>query len=215
VLSNITHRIGRPSPALVLSALALFVALGGTSYAVVKNSVTSAAIKNNEVRSKDIRNGQIRSSDVRDRSLLAADFKAGQLPAGLKGEPGAPGRDGTNGTNGTNGATGPAGPSDAWRLTATGNANGITLPVGSYVQTGVVRFTTGGNPMQCVLYRQPEGSLRVGTSYTASGAGGGGTLAIGSAFTNTVPAKLWVGCSGGGSESILPQLTFIKVGTLH
>ncbi len=37
--------------------LALFVVLGGTSYAVAAGSIDSRAIKNNTVRSTDIRNG--------------------------------------------------------------------------------------------------------------------------------------------------------------
>ena len=56
----------RISPGLVLAAIALAVALGGTGYAAVnalpRNSVTSVQVK--------------------DRSLLAKDFKLGQLPRG-------------------------------------------------------------------------------------------------------------------------------------
>ena len=71
----------------VMATLAVFVALGGTSYAVATGSVDSREIKNNTVRSKDVRN----------RSLLAKDFKRGQLragptgPKGDKGDAGAPG----------------------------------------------------------------------------------------------------------------------------
>jgi hypothetical protein len=43
-----------------LGALALFVALGGTSYAVATGSIDSREIKNSTVRSKDIRNGGVR-----------------------------------------------------------------------------------------------------------------------------------------------------------
>ena len=77
--------------------LALFVALGGTSYAVATGSIDSREVKNNSIRSKDLRNNDVRSRDVRDGSLLSRDFKAGQLPAGarglqgLRGPQGAPG----------------------------------------------------------------------------------------------------------------------------
>ena len=57
--------------------MALFVALGGASYAAIKipkNSVGAAQIKKNAVT----------SAKVKDRSLLAKDFKAGQIPAGAK-----------------------------------------------------------------------------------------------------------------------------------
>ena len=86
----------RPSHGTVVAYLALFLALGGTSYGVATGSIGSRGIKNNSVRSKDIRNddvrgkdirtGTIRSSDVANGSLLAKDFKRGQLPAGPPGQ---------------------------------------------------------------------------------------------------------------------------------
>jgi len=57
----------RPSPALVISCIALFVALGGVGYAAA--TIGSAQIKNNSIRGKDIRNGTIRSRDVRKNAL--------------------------------------------------------------------------------------------------------------------------------------------------
>jgi hypothetical protein len=77
-------RLHRPSPAMSVALVALFVALGGTGYAVVKlpkNSVGSEQIKANAVRSSEVSNG----------SLLARDFKAGELPAGAPGLPGGKG----------------------------------------------------------------------------------------------------------------------------
>ncbi|MEA2492586.1 MAG: hypothetical protein QOJ29_497 [Thermoleophilaceae bacterium] len=72
----------RPSPAMTVALIALFVALGGTGYAAMKlprNSVGSAQLKSDAVR----------SSKVKNRSLLAKDFKAGQLPRGARGAPAA------------------------------------------------------------------------------------------------------------------------------
>src|SRR4051812_35665586 len=71
---------------MVVALMALFIALGGSSYAALK--VGSKQIVNNSVRSKDIRNNDVRSTDVRNRSLLKKDFKPGQLPAGPQGPPG-------------------------------------------------------------------------------------------------------------------------------
>lgn len=89
----------RLSYANVVSTLALFLALGGTSYAALV--VTGKNIRNNTVASADIRNG----------SLLRKDFKAGQLPgAGTPGTtvPGPAGAPGPGGTGG-GGAAGPQG----------------------------------------------------------------------------------------------------------
>ena len=56
------------TPSLIISVMALFVALGGASYAAIKipkNSVGAAQIKKNAVT----------STKVKDRSLLATDFR--------------------------------------------------------------------------------------------------------------------------------------------
>jgi len=75
----------RPSPAMVVALLALFVALGGTGYAVTalpKNSVGAKQLKKRAVTTKKLRNNAVTSAKVRNRSLLARDFKAGELPSG-------------------------------------------------------------------------------------------------------------------------------------
>jgi hypothetical protein len=77
-----------------MATVAVFIALGGSSYAAltitgrnVKNSSLSGRdIKNNSVTGKDVKG--IRTTDVTDRSLLAKDFAPGQLPKGEKGEKG-------------------------------------------------------------------------------------------------------------------------------
>jgi hypothetical protein len=107
VLSEFRRRL---TYANVMATIAVFVAVGGSSYAalrvgskqIVNNSVRSADIRNNDVRGKDVRNNTLTGADVRDLAsgdvtnggLLAEDFAPGQLPAG---PPGPPGRDGVNG----------------------------------------------------------------------------------------------------------------------
>ena len=46
----------RPSPALVIACIALFVSLGGVSYAVATGSIDSREIRNNTISSNDVRN---------------------------------------------------------------------------------------------------------------------------------------------------------------
>jgi len=77
----------------VVSLCALFIALGGTSYAVARNSIDTREIRNNDVRSwdirnstirsRDLRNNAIRSEDVRNGTLLPRDFKQGQIPTAV------------------------------------------------------------------------------------------------------------------------------------
>lgn len=92
----------RPSPALIVSALALVVASGGTSYAAAM------------ITSKDIRNNTITSADVKNRSLKGADFKKGVLKRGKQG------------------AAGPAGPAGAGRWVLVGANGQIEAQSGGF-----------------------------------------------------------------------------------
>ena len=92
----------RLSYANVVASLALFAALGGTSYAAL--TITSKNVKNGTLKSVDIKNNSIKSVDVRNRSLLRKDFKPGQLPSGAQGPSGAPGATGAKGDTGAPGS---------------------------------------------------------------------------------------------------------------
>jgi hypothetical protein len=85
----------------VLATLAIFIALGGTSYAVLElphNSVGSRQIKPRSVGSSEIRSNAVRSRQVKARSLRLSDLSRrarraleGQRgPSGPPGQPGAP-----------------------------------------------------------------------------------------------------------------------------
>ena len=62
----------RPSPAMIVAMLALFVAMGGTGYAVSKlpkGSVGSAQLRKNAVRSKHIKAGSITKAKLAKSTL--------------------------------------------------------------------------------------------------------------------------------------------------
>jgi hypothetical protein len=63
----------RPSPALMISLVALFVSLGGVGYAAA--TIGSSQITNNSVRGKDIRNSTITGKDVKNSGLTGSDVK--------------------------------------------------------------------------------------------------------------------------------------------
>ena len=90
-----------------ISTIALFIALGGTSYAMTlpRNSVGSAQIKPHAVGASELRAGAVRSSDVRNRSLGVQDLS---LPAreSLRGRAGRPGPPGPAGPTYTAAVTG-------------------------------------------------------------------------------------------------------------
>jgi hypothetical protein len=129
----------KPTPkyANVTATLALFVALGGTSYAaatisssdVQNGSLTGTGIRNESLKSRDVDNGSLTGSDLKNGSLLAADFKAGRLPAGPQG---LPGPQGPQGVQGPQGIQGPAGATNvvtrrAKRLVANGGFENVQV----------------------------------------------------------------------------------------
>jgi hypothetical protein len=56
-----------------MATVAVFVALGGTSYAVATGSIDGREIKNNTVRGKDVRNNDLTTRDLRDNSARGGD----------------------------------------------------------------------------------------------------------------------------------------------
>jgi hypothetical protein len=113
-----------PAPGTVIASIALLIALGGTSYATVsqtipRNSIGTAQLKPNAVTSVKVRNG----------TLLPSDFRAGQLPRGPAGPAGPAGPQGPRGEEGDKGETG-----------APGFVGPITVREGSVVVPG------GGTP---------------------------------------------------------------------
>ena len=79
-----TLRLRRPSPAMVVAFIALGLALGGTSYAVVKpgkNTVGSRQLRNNAVSAAKLKAGAVDSTKVRDDSLTGQDINDSTLGA--------------------------------------------------------------------------------------------------------------------------------------
>ena len=65
-----------PSPAMAVALLALFMAMGGSAYALV---VTSGSIKNNTIRSADVRNGGLLGKDFRKDGVGGGAVKESSL----------------------------------------------------------------------------------------------------------------------------------------
>ena len=86
------HRPRRPSPATAISLIALFVALGGTSWAAV-----SRLAPKNSVGSAQVVNGSLQKRDLSKKAVRA-----------LKGNRGRAGRVGLHGATGPRGPTGPS-----------------------------------------------------------------------------------------------------------
>lgn len=86
---NVVERLRRrrPSPAMIVAMVALFVALGGGATAgivitganVQNGSLTGADIRNGSLLGRDIKNGQVFSSDIRDNGVKSKDIRNGTL----------------------------------------------------------------------------------------------------------------------------------------
>jgi hypothetical protein len=79
-----SFRPRRPSPALIVSIIALVVALGGTSYAALalpKNSVGTKQLKKRAVTAPKLKANAVGSSKVRNDSLKGSDILESSLGA--------------------------------------------------------------------------------------------------------------------------------------
>ena len=126
-----SHLRGRITYANVMATAAVFLALGGTSYAAV--TITGKDVKDSSLTGRDIKNSSLTTRDVKDGSLLAADFKAGQLTGGAAGSQSTrdTGATGPQGPKGDTGATGQQGPKGDTGATGPQGPKGDTGPAGS------------------------------------------------------------------------------------
>jgi hypothetical protein len=91
-------RLRAPSPAFVISLIALFVALGGTTYA-------ATSLPTNSVGTKQLKKNAVTSAKISDHTLQKHDL-SGKLIRSLRGANGPAGPQGENGATGAQGATG-------------------------------------------------------------------------------------------------------------
>ena len=69
----------RPSASIVISCVSLFIAMGGTSYAVINlpaNSVNTRQIRNGAVNAAKLHANSVNGSKVKNGSLTSADLSA-------------------------------------------------------------------------------------------------------------------------------------------
>jgi hypothetical protein len=97
-----------------MATVALFVALGGSSYAALRvgrATITSREIARNAVHRSELANNSVGSGEVVNGSLLSEDFRI--PPKGIAGPRGDRGPTGPLGPRGATGPRGPDGPPGA------------------------------------------------------------------------------------------------------
>ena len=152
----------------LMSTLAVFVALGGTSYAAM--TVTGEQIRDNTVTGRDVRNSSVASHDIRDHSLRSRDFKPGQLPTGAQGPAGPQGPPGPGGPAGPHGPAGPQGPSGDPGPQGPAGPAGPPGVSGMGVVSAETAFDSGSS--KTVTATCPIGKRIVGAGYEVVGAVG-------------------------------------------
>jgi hypothetical protein len=171
-------RWSRPGYANVVSSLALFVALGGTSYAAM--TVTGREVRDGSLTGRDIRNGSITSADVRNGSLRSGDLLSGTAT----GAPGPAGPQGERGPAGAPGPQGERGPSTAYAFVSAADRRMVDpvstelghldLPGGKYVLAAKVHTDNEGLSaldVSCVLTGPGTTVLDLGEATMAANGG--------------------------------------------
>ena len=189
----------KPSPAMIVACLALFVASAGTSLAAHHYLITSTK--------------QIKPS-------VLAKLK------GAKGAKGATGDTGATGATGPSDAWEATSTGQHTIGTGVAYTISVTVPAGSYDISGTADLVNwdavNGAGMYCILY---SGTTHLDDVWTRALTDTGGTVGPGVASaalhasnTTTTGATYSLNCSGYSStnEDVQdPTLTAIKVGTLH
>ena len=100
----------RPSGAMLVASVALFVALGGSSYAAL--TITSANIKNGTIKGVDVHNSTITGAKLKKNTLTGTQInesRLGTVPTATNAANAANATNATNATNAANlGGLGPA-----------------------------------------------------------------------------------------------------------
>ena len=138
-----------------VALLALFFALGGTSYAVAK-------LPRNSVGTKQLKRNAVISSKVKDRSLLARDFRKGQLPAGPQGPRGVQGPQGPQGIQGVPGPKGEKG-DPTYKRTVVVSPVGTDTENGTALRNALASITGASADNPYLVYVEP-GTYDVGST---------------------------------------------------
>jgi hypothetical protein len=177
--SSMPHRIIGHLRGNAVGYVALFAALGGTSYAAVNldpGSVNSAAIAPGAVTHSKLAARSVAETNLVRHSLTAAVFKAGTLKkmAGANGSAGGAGPTGPAGANGKAGPTGPAGADGNASVVMRSQGGGtVTAPHGAATDIPLsgATWTQGANDLNLIA-----GSVTIKTPASCTGSFGNSVL---------------------------------------
>jgi hypothetical protein len=162
----------RASYANVISTIALFVAMGGSSYAAI--TLTGRDVRDGSLTGHDIRNSSLTGVDVRNRSLTGLDLRSGTItkrnlaaplnkdllrgrsgPTGPVGPSGPRGDAGPGGAAGDQGPKGDAGPVGELGPTGPAGPSDVDAEPAGATQSDAATFSFGGD-QRAAIGQQPN-----------------------------------------------------------
>jgi hypothetical protein len=165
-MSSIMNK--RPSPALVVAIVALFVAFSGTATAALV--MTGKNIKDGTITGKDVKNRTLGTNELSKKAVTSLQGQRGPTgpggPQGPKGEAGVQGVQGPKGDTGAAGPQGPKGDTGVAQITTRTAGFNLDGPMGAgndgaaMCQAG--ESAVGGG------YRLPSASILVGSGVVNS-----------------------------------------------
>jgi hypothetical protein len=182
----------RPSPALVIACIALFISLGGVSWGLATGIIDSREIRNNTIRTQDLRNNDIRAIDIRNSTIRSRDIalntltgsdiaesKLGKVPSAEKADDAddATSLGGTPASSYLRRDSSPFFPlplETDWEPVSPGNTPGYYVdPLGFVHLHGAMRRVTGSTELALTLpVRARPNSVKRLPVYGANGGGG-------------------------------------------
>jgi hypothetical protein len=203
-----------------VALLALFVALGGTSYAaaggfVAKNGQLAGCVGGSGVL-KVLKPGRRCPKGQIAVAWNVAGRAGGTGAVGPTGARGATGETGSAGPSGQSivGSTGPTGPSDAY--TSKSHGSPISLPAGDYLLFAKARWFNGQKAETRELFCELKDSAEILDSEAVEvPAESPAALVLGGPVHLDSATKVSLVCSVEEGSVEQPELTAIRVGTLH
>jgi hypothetical protein len=194
-MSRFTLR--RPSPALVVSVIALMISLGGTSYAAF-------TLPKNSVGTKQLKNKAVTAGKIAPKAIAL-----------FKGRKGDRGPQGPQGVQGVQGIQGPVGPSNGYFAKTVGSAVSLPVPAGDYMvyaQGSIGNLTGSAVQADCFLSANGTSlSAQDGFNSVTIPWPGNGEVSDEGVVHLTAAGTLENTCNGGTSFS--DAITAIKVDT--
>ncbi len=198
-----TARVPLPSPAMAVALLALFVAMGGSAWAVTK--VGTKQIRNNAVTTPKIKPGAVKASRLAAGSVTGSKIAAGavtgpKLAVGSVGAanilPGSVGADTLADSAVTTGKIADAAVNSSkiaasavdWWQIADGAVEGSKILAGAVSSSKIADQTIGSNKLSYSYVDGPEEAMAVGQSATATAICPAGKIAISMGYIANSPA---------------------------